>query len=32
MTDEAQQHSEGPLLNPGCLMLLVVCGGLATML
>lgn len=32
MTDEAQQHSEGPLLNLGCLMLLVVCGGLATML
>ncbi|MGW1064682.1 hypothetical protein ACWD4F_09280 [Streptomyces aureus] len=32
MTDEAQQHSEGPLLNLGCLMLLVVLGGLATML
>ncbi|WP_406835236.1 hypothetical protein ACICHK_01745 [Streptomyces sp. AHU1] len=32
MTDEAQQHSERPLLNLGCLMLLVVLGGLATML
>ncbi|MFG2946450.1 hypothetical protein [Streptomyces adustus] len=32
MTDDAQQHSEGPLLNLGCLMLLVVCGGLATVL
>ncbi|MGY1584904.1 DUF6585 family protein [Streptomyces sp. MN13] len=33
MTDEPQQHSEpGPLLNLGCLMLLVVFGGLATML
>ncbi|GAA3306969.1 DUF6585 family protein [Streptomyces cinereospinus] len=33
MTDEPQQHSEpGSLLNWGCLMLLVVFGGLATML
>ncbi|MFE2580465.1 DUF6585 family protein [Streptomyces sp. NPDC059378] len=32
MTDDAQQHSEGPLLNLGCLMLLLVFGGLATML
>ncbi|MFE1288399.1 hypothetical protein [Streptomyces sp. NPDC058751] len=32
MTDEAQQHAGGPLLNLGCLMLLVVLGGLATML
>ncbi|MFB8246358.1 DUF6585 family protein [Streptomyces sp. NPDC055952] len=33
MTDEPQHHSEpGPLLNVGCLMLLMVFGGLATML